>query len=370
MAGLTLDSACCVRAISKFSSCDACEKSCPTAAISIAEGMLPSLNLAACVGCGACVGVCPNEALKLDDFNSVDFFFDFVTQPEKMISCRKNVPCLSALHVEYLVALASLKKGVIFDMGHCEGCDIASTCKPLIVAHAEEANYLLEATGQDARIALEMVAYSDESGDENAAKADRRAFFNAINLKNATEAKAKFERNVDIATDEFVESFLSNDQITRIRQKQLGEKRKLLFTALKRVPKPLTYHVLDANDLSFTSQKLFDMDSCTACQMCYRICPTGALSSDMRNSKIDFDPFMCIKCHLCHDVCETNALTLSPSYNLKELFEPSVQRLASFKVRNCDECGSLFISLRGESVCRRCDIEEQEARSLWGIDNE
>jgi Fe-S-cluster-containing hydrogenase component 2 len=104
--------------------------------------------------------------------------------------------------------------------------------------------------------------------------------------------------------------------------------------------------------------------------MCYRICPTGALSSDIRNSKIDFDPFMCVKCHLCHDVCEPDSLTLSSSYNLKELFEPSVQRLVSFNVRSCNECGGFFTSLHGKKICRRCELEDEEAREIWGIRDE
>lgn len=119
--------------------------------------------------------------------------------------------------------------------------------------------------------------------------------------------------------------------------------------------------------IPFTSQKLMDETLCTACQMCYRVCPTAALTSDMRNSKIDFDPFLCIKCHLCHDVCESDAIKLSPSYNLKEWFEPTVQNLITYSVRRCDECDALFSSVGGEKICRRCQLEEEEALELWGL---
>jgi formate hydrogenlyase subunit 6/NADH:ubiquinone oxidoreductase subunit I len=367
MAGVTLDGGACVRAVSKFSSCKNCELSCPCDAIMIEDEKLPSINLSACVGCGACVGVCPTEALVVDDFHVIDFFFDFVSQEENLLSCRKNLPCLSILHVEYIISLASVKKGLVFDMGHCETCEIASTCKPLIESHAEEANYILEAIEQPL-VDLKDIAYEVLQSDDEAA--DRRSFFKAINLKNAFDAKAKFERSVEVSEDAFVDLTLSSAQIAQLRKKELSDKRKLLFSALKKIDKPSVFHVLDADELSFSSQKLFDKESCTACQMCYRICPTGALSSDIRNSKIDFDPFMCVKCHLCHDVCEPDSLSLSGSYNIKELFEPSVQRLVNFRVKNCDECGSIFTSLHGESICRRCDIEESEARQLWGITDE
>ncbi len=367
MAGLTLDSGLCVRALSKFSSCDNCEKSCPTSAIVIENEKLPAINLSECVGCGACVGVCPSEALKLDEFDVIDFFFDFVSKDENILSCRKNVPCLSVLHVEYIISLASIKKDIVFDVGHCQECSIAHTCKPLIDLHVEEANYILQASKQDVKVLMENIAYIDETEYETS---DRRSFFKAINLKNVYQAKSRFERDVEIATDEFIESSLSYEQIQKLRDKQLSDKRKLLFSALKKVDRPSLYHVIEADSLSFTSQKLLDKDSCSACQMCYRICPSGALSSDIRNSKIDFDPFMCIKCHLCHDVCEPNSLTLSNSYNLKEFFEPSVQRLVSFSIKSCNECGAFFTSLHGKKICRRCELEDEEAREIWGIRDE
>ncbi len=367
MAGVTLDAAKCVRAVSKFSACTHCSAICPTGAIVIAPEALPAINFSQCVGCGGCSGICPSEALRLDDFDPTEFFFAFTAQQDDLLSCRKNVPCLSVLNVEHIIALASMKGTLRFDMGHCEGCEIAHTCKPQIEKSVDEALYVLEATENPATVTMEMTAYeAQESADEETP--DRRDFFRSFNLKNAVASKNRFEREVEIATDELVEHMPDSEQIARIRQKQIPDKRKLLFTALKRVQKPSVYHVVDAGELSFTSQKLVDEAACTACQMCYRICPTGALSSDGRNSKIDFDPFLCIKCHICHDVCEPDAITLSPSYNMKELFEPSVKNLVTFTVKNCNECAAPFVSLKGEKLCYRCQCEEDEARELWGIE--
>ncbi len=366
MAGIRINAEHCVRALSKFSTCESCVTSCPTNAIAITE-QLPSLNLSLCVGCGACVGVCPTEALALDDFSPLEFFFTLLEEDSSLVSCRKNIPCLSALHVEYLIALSILKKGIVFDMGHCDTCEIATVCLSQIKARVEEANYVLEAANQTARVSMEMRAYEAEKS-ENAPQ--RRDFFKAINLQGVARAKADFERQVEIATDSFVQSSLNAQHIATLRDKELGDKRKLLYTALKRVDHLDTYHVIEGDAISFTSQKLFDMSLCSACQMCYRLCPTGALRSDARHSKIDFDPLACVKCALCHDVCESDALSLSPSYNLKALFEPSITRLATFNVKNCQECGVPFVSLQGQTLCVRCDQEEFAAKELWGIGDE
>jgi formate hydrogenlyase subunit 6/NADH:ubiquinone oxidoreductase subunit I len=262
--------------------------------------------------------------------------------------------------------MALLKKEMIFDMGHCDGCAIAHKCKPEILRNHEEASYMLEAMESEAVIKLENIKYEkDQSSEENVA--NRREFFSKVNLKNAVKTKIEFEKEIQKATDELVEHTLQKSDIALLRQKRITERRKLFFTALKRVKKPSVYHVIEADELTFTSMKLLDSDKCTACQMCYRVCPTGALTSDVKNSKIDFDPFLCIKCSICHDVCEPGAITLSPSYRVKELFEPEVQNLVTFKVRRCNECNVIFSTNSNEKLCYRCKAEEEEARELWGI---
>ncbi len=352
---IKLESSRCIRSLTKESGCNKCEVICPTNAIVVGSNPLPSIDFSACVACGACDGVCPNEALPLDNFSVVDFFFDFVKESNGgFISCKKNVPCIAALSVEYLISMAILKKRVILDIGHCKTCEIASTCYPQIVKNYEEAEYLLEAMQSDAEIKLHKVAYKPL---ENTKKdANRREFLQFVNLDTVIKTSREFEKEVKKATDELVAHTLEKSDISLLRQKRIPQKRKIFFTAIKRVKKPAVYHVVDATEVSFTSQKLLDKKSCTACQMCYRLCPTGALSSDIKNSKIDFDPFLCIKCNTCHDVCEVDAITLSPSYNIKEFFEPTVQNLISFKVLRCDECGMLFSTNSDDKLCNRCKI--------------
>ena len=137
--------------------------------------------------------------------------------------------------------------------------------------------------------------------------------------------------------------------------------------AMKRAKVPGTFHVIDINDISFISQKELDESACTDCQMCYRICPTGALSSDGRGSVINFNALSCVQCHSCHDVCEPDALTLRKTFSLSQFFEPKTETLIRFDIRRCDECGNFFSYQGGEKLCRRCRIEEEEAMELWGI---
>jgi len=364
MSLISLDASRCVRSLAKESQCNKCEVICPTDAIVVADNPLPAINFSSCVGCGACDATCPSEALPLDGFKPTEFFFEFVEDKESLVSCRKNVPCIAALSVEHLISLAILKKEMVLDMGYCDECSIAHTCKAQILQNYEEATYILDAMENEAEIRLEDVCYKSEVEEK---QSDRREFFSSITLGNVAKAKHSFEDEVKKATDELVEHTLQKADIALLRKKRVTERRKLFFTAIKRASKPSQFHVVDANEVTFTSSKLLDEESCTACQMCYRVCPTGALTSDIKNSKIDFDPFLCIKCHICHDVCEPESITLSPSYNVKEFFEPSVANLISFNVRRCDECNMIFSTNSDDKMCYRCKAEDEEARELWGI---
>ena len=354
----------CVRLLSKESECNRCEVICPTEAIVIGANPLPSINFSACVECGACDAICPNEALSLDDFNTTNFFFSFMEDEESLISCRKNVPCIAALNIENIISIALLKKEIVVDMGHCDECHIAHKCRPQIEKNYEEASYILKAMESEAKIRVENVKYESKA---EVKESNRRDFFSKVNLKNVVKTKMEFEKEIQKATDELVEHTLQKSDIALLKQKRITDRRKLFFTAIKRVKKPSIYHVIEADELSFTSMKLLDDATCTACQMCYRVCPSGALSSDIKNSKIDFDPFLCIKCHICHDVCEPNAITFSPSYAVKEFFEPEVHNLIKFSVKRCDECNVIFSTNGSERLCYRCKAEDEEAKELWGI---
>lgn len=360
---LNLSPAKCVRALSVNSACTLCAEVCPTSAIVISD-RLPSINQAICVGCAGCVSSCPSEALALDDFNSTDFFFSFLSDESSLVSCQKNVPCIAALGSEHLIALCGMKKELRLDIGHCAECSIGESVLRNLHSRVESVNYLLEAIESEGRVTLVEENYIEEGTTQ---EKDRRDFFKTFQLKKIGGYKADFDREVQLSTDEFISHATDSSHTQELRTKKITDRRKVFFTALKRLERPSLYHVVEGEQITFTSQKLMDEAKCTACEMCYRICPTGALTSDMRNSRIDFDPFLCVKCHLCHDVCESDAITLSSSYNLKEWYEPSVQNLLTFSVRRCDECGLTFSSISGNKICRRCALEEEEALELWGL---
>lgn len=340
----------CIRLLHKDISCDRCEQICPVDAISIKGGRLPIINKELCVGCGVCDSVCPTEAFELDDFIVRRFIYAFVEEKDNVISCKKNVPCIAALSVEHIIALALLKQEIVFDMGHCDNCEIASTCKRQILKNYEEASYVLDALQSNANIKLQKLSYDGENFREN----------NKDFIRNFI--KTPFEKEVD-KTGKLIEEYISKrEDNSLLRQKNVQEKTIILLSAIRKMKKPDIFHVIDANELSFVSSKLMDSSKCTACRMCYVVCPTGALTSNIKNSKIDFDASLCVKCSACHEVCESDAITPSPSFNLKELFDIKAKNLINFKLKECKECGMFFSSNDDGEFCPRCSNPKR-----WGF---
>ncbi|BCD68422.1 4Fe-4S dicluster domain-containing protein [Nitratiruptor sp. YY09-18] len=353
---IQLNPASCVRYYAKSSECNKCEVICPTEAIKVAESAV-NIYQNECIECGACMGVCPTEALSLNNFDVTEFFFDFIKSDESVISCKSNFLCLAALSVDHLLSLA-LVKDFVLDIGHCATCDIKERCFVQIESNIAEANYVLS-TISDKEIQAQKIGVTKED------QPNRREFFNIFTLKGAATLHKQVKEEIEAL--ENPEIGLSSSHIQAIRQKNIPNKRKLLFTILKRMEKPAEYKYLENEYLSFTSDKVVD-ESCDNCSICYRVCPTQALSSDKRFSTIYFDPLLCVKCHLCHDVCEKGSIQITEYFDTKEFFEPEQKVLKKFKVIRCIDCGNPFTYFSGEQVCPRCKIEEEEAKSLWGIE--
>lgn len=352
---LHFDTGLCVRAKSKFSNCTKCVEVCPSS-IQIVDN-LPSFAPSTGIQAAACVGVCPTGAFSLSDFSVTEFFFRFLASKVRLISPGVNVPCISVLSVEHLIALALASDDAIsLDL---TGYEKESALLMHIKGTIQEANFVLSSFC-DKRLETNIIEtpVQTEAFLSKQEEVSRRDFLRNVSLKGAIKQKIAFD---DAVNAEVLQRFeVDSTIIAKIKNKQLPDKRKILFTALKRTAAPKVFEILPQEEVSFVSQKYID-ENCTNCQICYRVCPTGALSSDGKFSLIHFDAMLCVKCHLCHDVCEPHAIGLQSGFEIKEFFEPSQRTLAVFNIKRCNECGNYFTYTGGEQICPRCLVEEEEA---------
>jgi len=356
---LHLDIASCVRATSKFSNCTLCIDACPDS-LQLVDN-LPSFANNTGVEASACIGVCPTEAFSLSDFSTTEFFFSFLESTIRLISPKFNIPCISVLSIEHLISLAlASEEEISLDLSIY---DLESGLFRLIEARIEEANFILSAFSSKVLVTnIDKVDINEEvEKSKEEESTSRRSFLGNASLKGVVKHKRSFDEAVE--GDELKTFTLDVDIIKKIKEKNLPDKRKILLTTLKHAGIPDTFEILPEAEVSFISQKFVD-DSCTNCQICYRICPTGALTSNGKFSLIHFDAMLCVKCRLCHDVCEPDAIQLQSGFELKEFFEPKQRTLATFNIKRCNECGNNFTYEGGEQSCRRCKLEEEEAMFL------
>jgi len=357
---LEFDISACVRSSSKFSSCTKCIDICPTKTIQIKDNSI-AFTPKDCIDCGGCVGVCPTEAFFLTNISLVDFFFEYLESESRVLECKRSLDsCLTILGVEYLISLGLSKPDLKVDINSCE-CDVDGELKKRLEANIEEANFVLSAISDNKIETIYSKSRKSKVEDiKSESKKEPLTRRSLISFRGVVSQKEKFLKEVEAG--ELKEFKIDSSVVENIRAKRVPNRRKLLFTVLKNSPKPKEYYFLDSNDISFISQKYIEQ-SCTNCQICYRVCPTGALSSDSKFSIINFSAISCVKCHLCHDVCEPNSIHIQRGFYTKELFEPETKSLISFDIRRCTECGNYF-TYRGVSECPRCVIEEEEALAL------
>ena len=355
---LELDIAACIRAKSKFSECTKCIDACPES-LTLVNG-LPSFPNATGVEAASCVGVCPTEAFSLSEFSTTEFFFTFLDSKIRLISPKLNVPCISVFSVEHLISLALASDDAItFDLS---AYDAESILYEQIEARIEEANFVLSSfSSKQLATNVDTLDTEEKKSEEKEEKNSRRSFLGNASLKGVIKHKMTFDEAVE--AEELKTFDLDSEVIAKIREKTVPDKRKILFATLKQANVPDAFEVLPEEEVSFTSQKFVD-ESCTNCQICYRICPTGSLSSNGKFSLIHFDAMLCVKCRLCHDVCEPDAIQLQSGFEIKELFEPTQRTLATFNIKRCNECGNNFTYTGGEQACARCLEEEEEAAFL------
>ncbi len=355
---LELDVAKCVRAKSKSSLCTCCAEASPEH-ISIVEN-IPTFKNQTGIEAAASVGACPCEALGLSGIVLSRFFFDFLDAKSDTLVPSKELPCLSLLSVEHLLSLAlALEQNLKINI---ESYDRDSFQLQQILKRVDEVNQILSAVSAKK---IEMIQEQPEEKSEPADKDEggsRRDFLTNLSLKGALKQKKRFEES--IREDELSEHQLESDDITKLKEQHIPEKRKILFNVLKYSDLFKKSIAIKSEKISFVSDKVVG-ESCTNCQMCYRLCPSGALSSDGRFSLIDFDAMLCLKCRLCHDVCEVDAITMSPYFDLAEFGRHHQKTLIKFDIKRCDECGNSFTYRGGEMLCPRCKVEEEEVVSLY-----
>jgi ferredoxin len=354
---IRLNSDRCLHAHSKLSNCESCVRACPTGALQL-NGSI-ALNVKTCVACGQCLHACPTGAFDGDD--GVIDLLNYVARleaadtlelacsqhpaPEKGCSDVSAVirtkNCLAALGPSaYLGLLALDVMHIALRLEACAAC-------PLGKVRGEIGNTLAVV-----RRILAVIGIEDRIVELNTVT-DRKVR-SVYETKNPPLSRRDLFRVFVAKAPRQVEQVLTgNDDQSAVTKSPSRERRRLMnvlkhFSVMNTdVPLP---------KLSFA--RLTAEANCSACGVCARICPTGALSfsaGEDTQYQLTFSSRACIDCGACLEVCQTGALQRTEATLADVLADQSVV-LRTGTLRSCARCGTKFAAESASDLCPICDF--------------
>lgn len=374
-----------VEAARCLAGCTRCVQACPTGALERGSAGAPMLDVGRCTGCGACAAACPTGAITLAEFDLAALRLVLQEAPEMVLTCRRQprrkaatVPCLAGVPAEFLAALAlERQQPVAVVTAGCAGCPLGAGEQVAAAVQAAAALVAgLASAGGGAVVALaaagpatapELVVPrpSGEAGPRagSGPGLNRRALLRLWG-RGLTRAAAAGLPELSDAPGQNL------PPVSRYLLRVLPPtppQAALQAPAQEPPPAPApgggepgTARAVPASGLPLAHY--LAEAGCTACGLCVRRCPTGALQvvREGYTARLEHHLRQCLDCGLCLPACPTNALYRADMVDLQDL-QTGLSRLAAqVEASTCRGCGRPFAPTSGEVECSQC----QSRRSL------
>lgn len=164
----------------------------------------------------------------------------------------------------------------------------------------------------------------------------------------------------------FLENSEFNDLVNEISKTKIESKRRALFQKFQHATR--SHERLTAKHLPNSVE--INLNTCTACDACSKICPTQALKIQKdKISGYQMNPILCDACGLCETVCETKSIKALPYERVFSLVFP-------FQENICAMCGHSFFfnpyqrNSAKNSLCHVCKKNPHPKGSLRIFDSE
>lgn len=277
--------------------CDRCEQVCPHEAVTIEDGLAPTVEIdeKKCTACGLCVQVCPSGALEYDLLALLGAVKEqgdeakLVCSQAAGVESGKAVPCLGRLTESVVVAAGGWDRELTLVHGDCASCSVGSPEVPERLAQVvERAQALREATGRPARVTVREAdaAQSDQE------RVSRRGLFGA-GLRAARGVAADFvpENPLPFLDWSDPKEHLPAEYLWRAR-------------ALRPTPAPDAPVFWPAPEVD---------EKCILCPVCENVCPTDAIRREVQedgSTQLLLNLAACTGCDACVKSCPPGAMHL------------------------------------------------------------
>lgn len=363
-APIALDAKRCLHAFDTFSTCDQCARACPADALHVDGSIV--LDADQCTGCGQCVHVCPMGALSGDDEAADLLSVAAQLKPAQVIelACQRHPSpergpatsdavirtngCLAALGPSAIIGLlAAGCMQVIARLDACDQCPIGSA-QPRIEQTLANTRRMLAPHATDRITSLGAQRGKDWTRRPQYAKkagTSRRDFLQRIAGEGQQAAARALALDRSDRADDAAE------------QKSAPTERLRLLDALGQLPRSvLCDTTLDGLPFAYITAD----ERCSACGVCVRVCPSGALNFVADDNRYDLTFFAgaCTDCGACLHVCQPDALRRE-SVTLDALIQSAPVVLQQGSLRRCAKCGARFAGESDMKLCPVCDFRRK-----------
>lgn len=350
----------CVRYRYRYSECRRCADACPHQAIELSEEGA-AVDRTRCQNCALCTSACRTAALVPGNLPRLELLKRAIRQERFSFGCAPSgcetdavVPCLGALDAPTLAYLGW--RGIATELRgshHCQRCPHGAKGEAQLAANLEGVASLGRGSAME-RWAPPTLSVSDDAEGARDFRPNRRQFFRRLAGRGLDGAM----RTADAPPDTPVP-----EQAIRAGAWSLPEARELLHIVCQTrngEAFPVASH--DAVPL----MRLELASGCTACEACFRVCPTGAIQ--VRESPeewaLAFDVDRCVGCGVCLEVCQLGVLRSSAAFDAAPKRPPMV--LLALRKQRCERCDRFFASREPKETCAVCAQDEDCFAEIFG----
>lgn len=358
----------CTRYRYRYSECSRCADVCPHEALVLRDDGV-GLDATRCQNCGLCVSACRTGAWTSEQFKPIDLLRQAIKLPAFSVACAPSgavadavVPCLGALDAASLAYLAKRRIPVTLrGAEHCTACPHGERGAAQLAMNLAACDVLMRAA--------EPLAGEPWIAPQREAAAPHVADRQADRLPEGFAAGRRqlFRRLVGRGVDEVARAPepppSAPDSAIRPGAYALTEQRELLqIVCARKDGQPFTVPLDDA--LPLMALTLYA--GCTACEACFRVCPTGALQIEESPAdwQLKFQPDCCVACEVCLEVCQPRVLDADSAFDARP--ERPARVLLALAKQRCERCDRHFVSAQPEQTCPVCRDDEDAFSQIFG----
>ncbi len=364
---ILIEDSACLNQRHRQAGCALCVQACPSHAIQVPD-TAPVLDAERCVGCGACLPACPTGVFSqhiLPEEMLLQAAARTANDERLAVACPvhpdpagsrtpadrvfRHSRCLASMAVDYLLALSrDGRRDVWLDDSPCEVCPIGQA-HGLVLASVQAGNTLLQACDRPARIRT----VTQDGGLLRPGTA-RRPVTQAVPQSLARrDVFAMFKRLAERSVDQPAARLQPARQ--RLPQRVPLARQRLLHHIQVWNPAPNTTFPVDRTPFAAVQ---VDGDVCSACGLCARFCPTGALYMDSTADRfaLNFRPDLCIDCGVCAVACPEQAVSFGEHLPVAAVTRGDHLSLAGGTMTTCVSCSAPTAKRPQEhrSLCYSC----------------